>query len=271
MLFRSVRGFTQDDGHIFCTEDQIQSEVAAFDKAVREVYNDFGFTEVAVKLALRPAKRVGDDAIWDKAEAALRNALKASNQVWEELPGEGAFYGPKIEYHLKDSIGRSWQCGTMQVDFSMPLRLGAEYVSAENDRRVPVMLHRAIVGSLERFIGILIENHAGAMPTWLAPTQCIIMNISQNSAEYAEKVTQILKKQGFRAESDLRNEKITFKIRDNALQKIPYLLVVGDKESDANAVAVRARGGVDLGVMSIDDFVARLQQDVSQKVGPQPA
>jgi threonyl-tRNA synthetase len=266
-----VRGFTQDDGHIFCTEDQIQSEVAAFDTAVRAVYNDFGFTEVAVKLALRPAKRVGDDAIWDKAEAALRNALKASNQVWEELPGEGAFYGPKIEYHLKDSIGRSWQCGTMQVDFSMPLRLGAEYVSAENDRRVPVMLHRAIVGSLERFIGILIENHAGAMPTWLAPTQCTIMNISQNSAEYAEKVTQILKKQGFRAESDLRNEKITFKIRDNALQKIPYLLVVGDKESDANAVAVRARGGVDLGVMSIDDFVARLQQDVSQKVGPQPA
>ncbi|MEY5051207.1 MAG: hypothetical protein RLZZ619_1137, partial [Pseudomonadota bacterium] len=167
-----VRGFTQDDGHIFCTEDQIQSEVAAFDKAVRAVYQDFGFTEVAVKLALRPAKRVGDDAIWDKAEEALRNALKASNQEWEELPGEGAFYGPKIEYHLKDSIGRSWQCGTMQVDFSMPLRLGAEYVSADNDRKVPVMLHRAIVGSLERFIGILIENHAGAMPTWLAPTQC---------------------------------------------------------------------------------------------------
>ena len=266
-----VRGFTQDDGHIFCTEDQIQSEVAAFDQAVREVYNDFGFTEVAVKLALRPAKRVGDDAIWDKAEAALRNALKASNQEWEELPGEGAFYGPKIEYHLKDSIGRSWQCGTMQVDFSMPLRLGAEYVSADNDRKVPVMLHRAIVGSLERFIGILIENHAGAMPTWLAPTQCNVMNISGNSAEYAEKVQQILKKQGFRAELDLRNEKITFKIREHAMQKVPYLIVVGDKEAEANAVAVRARGGVDLGVMPINDFIARLQQDVSQKVGPQLA
>jgi threonyl-tRNA synthetase len=265
-----VRGFTQDDGHIFCTEDQIQSEVADFDKAVRAVYQDFGFTEVAVKLALRPAKRVGDDAIWDKAEAALRNALKSSGQEWEELPGEGAFYGPKIEYHLKDSIGRSWQCGTMQVDFSMPQRLGAEYVSADNDRQVPVMLHRAIVGSLERFIGILIENHAGAMPTWLAPTQCIVMNISGNSAEYAEKVQQILKKQGFRAEVDLRNEKITFKIREHAMQKLPYLIVVGDKEAEANAVAVRARGGVDLGVMPIEDFIARLQQDVSQKVGPQP-
>jgi threonyl-tRNA synthetase len=265
-----VRGFTQDDGHIFCTEDQIQSEVADFDKAVRAVYQDFCFTEVAVKLALRPAKRVGDDAIWDKAEDALRNALKSSGQEWEELPGEGAFYGPKIEYHLKDSIGRSWQCGTMQVDFSMPQRLGAEYVSADNDRQVPVMLHRAIVGSLERFIGILIENYAGAMPTWLAPTQCIVMNISGNSAEYAEKVQQILKKQGFRAEVDLRNEKITFKIREHAMQKVPYLIVVGDKEAEANAVAVRARGGVDLGVMPIEDFIARLQQDVSQKVGPQP-
>lgn len=264
-----VRGFTQDDGHIFCTEDQIQSEVADFDKVVRQVYNDFGFTEVAVKLALRPEKRVGDDAIWDKAEDALRAALSASGQTWEELPGEGAFYGPKIEYHLKDSIGRSWQCGTMQVDFSMPARLGAEYVAEDNSRKVPVMLHRAIVGSLERFIGILIENHAGAMPAWLAPVQAVVMNISANTAEYAQKVEQILKKQGFRVISDLRNEKITYKIREHALQKLPYLIVVGDKEQDGNTIAVRARGGVDLGVMPIDAFAARLQQEVSQKVGTQ--
>ncbi len=266
-----VRGFTQDDGHIFCTEDQIQSEVAAFDKAVRAVYDDFGFTEVEVKLALRPEKRVGDDAIWDKAEAALRGALTASGQTWEELPGEGAFYGPKIEYHLKDSIGRSWQCGTMQVDFSMPARLGAEYVSEDNSRKVPVMLHRAIVGSLERFIGILIENHAGAMPTWLSPVQAVVMNISEKTAEYAQKVEQILKKQGVRTTVDLRNEKITYKIREHALQKHPYLIVVGDKEQDGNTIAVRARGGVDLGVMTIDAFAARLQQEVSQKVGPQLA
>lgn len=261
-----VRGFTQDDGHIFCTEDQIQSEVADFDRVVREVYDDFGFTEVAVKLALRPEKRVGDDAIWDKAEDALRGALRASGQTWEELPGEGAFYGPKIEYHLKDSIGRSWQCGTMQVDFSMPARLGSEYVAEDNSRKVPVMLHRAIVGSLERFIGILIENHAGAMPTWLAPVQAAIMNISDNSAEYAKKVEQILKKQGVRTTLDLRNEKITYKIREHALQKLPYLIVVGDKESEANTIAVRARGGIDLGVMPIDAFAARLQQEVSEKV-----
>ena len=266
-----VRGFTQDDGHIFCTEDQIQSEVAAFDKAVRSVYADFGFSEVAVKLALRPAKRVGDDAIWGKAEDALRGALTASGQKWEELPGEGAFYGPKIEYHLKDSIGRSWQCGTMQVDFSMPARLGAEYVAEDNTRKVPVMLHRAIVGSLERFIGILIENHAGAMPVWLAPTQAVVLNISENSAAYAQQIQQSLKKQGFRVESDLRNEKITYKIREHALQKLPFLLVVGDKERESNTVAVRARGGVDLGVMPLEAFVARLQQDVSQKVGPEPS
>ncbi len=264
-----VRGFTQDDGHIFCTDDQIQSEVAAFDKVVREVYKDFGFTDVEVKLALRPEKRVGDDAIWDKAESALRAALSASGQTWEELPGEGAFYGPKIEYHLKDSIGRSWQCGTMQVDFSMPARLGAEYVAEDNSRKVPVMLHRAIVGSLERFIGILIENHAGAMPAWLSPVQAVVMNISANTADYALKVEQILKKQGFRVISDLRNEKITYKIREHALQKIPYLIVVGDKEQDGNTIAVRARGGVDLGVMPIDAFAARLQQEVSQKVGTQ--
>ena len=268
-----VRGFTQDDGHIFCTEDQVQSEVATFDKAVRAVYADFGFTEVVVKLALRPEKRVGTDAIWDKAENALRGALSeslgATGQTWEELPGEGAFYGPKIEYHLKDSIGRSWQCGTMQVDFSMPARLGAEYVAEDNSRQVPVMLHRAIVGSLERFIGILIENHAGAMPSWLAPIQAVVLNISENSAAYAQQIQQILKKQGFRVEADLRNEKITYKIRVHALQKVPFLLVVGDKELESNTVAVRARGGVDLGVMPLDAFVARLQQDIVQKVGPE--
>ena len=266
-----VRGFTQDDGHIFCTEDQIQSEVDAFDKLVRSVYQDFGFTEVAVKLALRPEKRVGEDVIWDKAEEALRSAIQASGQEWEELPGEGAFYGPKLEYHLKDSIGRSWQCGTVQVDFSMPGRLGAEYVAVDNSRKTPVMLHRAIVGSLERFIGILIENHAGAMPTWLSPTQAVVLNISENSAEYAQNVAQILKKQGFRVFADLRNEKITYKIRDHALQKHPYLIVVGDKERDGNLVAVRARGGVDLGVMSIEAFENRLHEDNSDKVVSGPA
>jgi len=266
-----VRGFTQDDGHIFCTEDQIQSEVAAFDKLVRSVYQDFGFTEVAVKLALRPEKRVGEDAIWDKAEEALRSAIQASGQEWEELPGEGAFYGPKLEYHLKDSIGRSWQCGTVQVDFSMPGRLGAEYVAEDNSRKIPVMLHRAIVGSLERFIGILIENHAGAMPTWLSPTHAVVLNISENSAAYAQNVAQILKKQGFRVFADLRNEKITYKIRDHALQKHPYLIVVGDKERDGNLVAVRARGGVDLGVMSIEAFENRLHEDNSDKVVSGPA
>ncbi len=261
-----VRGFTQDDGHIFCTENQIQAEVAAFDRVVRSVYQDFGFTEVMVKLALRPEKRVGADLVWDKAEEALRSAMLLSGEPWEELPGEGAFYGPKIEYHLKDSIGRSWQCGTIQVDFSMPTRLGAEYVADDNTRKAPVMLHRAIVGSLERFIGILIENHAGAMPVWLAPSQAIVMNISENSAAYAQQVAQILKKQGFRVSADLRNEKITYKIRDHALQKIPYLVVVGDKERDSNLVAVRARGGADLGPMSIEAFEKRLQEEISNKV-----
>ena len=261
-----VRGFTQDDGHIFCTENQIQAEVTAFDRVVRSVYQDFGFTEVMVKLALRPEKRVGSDLVWDKAEEALRSAMLLSGEPWEELPGEGAFYGPKIEYHLKDSIGRSWQCGTIQVDFSMPTRLGAEYVADDNTRKAPVMLHRAIVGSLERFIGILIENHAGAMPLWLAPSQAIVMNISENSAAYAQQVVQILKKQGFRVSADLRNEKITYKIRDHALQKIPYLVVVGDKERDSNFVAVRARGGADLGPMSIEAFEKRLQEEISKKV-----
>ncbi|AMP10658.1 threonine--tRNA ligase [Collimonas arenae] len=260
-----VRGFTQDDGHIFCTEEQIQEEVAIFDKLVRKVYLDFGFTEVAVKLALRPEKRVGEEEVWDKAENALREAIRASGAEWEELPGEGAFYGPKIEYHLKDSIGRSWQCGTMQVDFSMPGRLGSEYVTEDNGRKVPVMLHRAIVGSLERFIGMLIENHAGAMPLWLAPVQVVILNISDAQAEYVQNVAQTLKKQGFRVETDLRNEKITYKIRQHSLQKPPYILVVGDKERDANTVAVRARGNVDLGVMPIDVLVERLKNEVETK------
>jgi threonyl-tRNA synthetase len=260
-----VRGFTQDDGHIFCTEEQVQEEVAAFDKVVRQVYTDFGFTEVAVKLALRPEKRVGEDVVWDKAESALREAIRASGTEWEELPGEGAFYGPKIEYHLKDSIGRSWQCGTMQVDFSMPGRLGSEYVTEDNGRKVPVMLHRAIVGSLERFIGILIENHAGAMPLWLAPVQVVVLNISDAQSEYVKNVAQTLKKQGFRVETDLRNEKITYKIRQHSLQKPPYILVVGDKERDANTVAVRARGNVDLGVMPIDVLVERLRNEVETK------
>ncbi|WP_092439484.1 threonine--tRNA ligase [Collimonas sp. OK607] len=260
-----VRGFTQDDGHIFCTEEQVQDEVAAFDKLVRQVYLDFGFTEVAVKLALRPEKRVGEDDVWDKAENSLREAIRASGAEWEELPGEGAFYGPKIEYHLKDSIGRSWQCGTMQVDFSMPGRLGSEYVTEDNGRKVPVMLHRAIVGSLERFIGMLIENHAGAMPLWLAPVQVVVLNISDAQSEYVQNVAQTLKKQGFRVETDLRNEKITYKIRQHSLQKPPYILVVGDKERDANTVAVRARGNVDLGVMPIDVLVERLRNEVETK------
>jgi threonyl-tRNA synthetase len=260
-----VRGFTQDDGHIFCTEAQVQEEVAAFNKLVRAVYTDFGFHDVAVKLALRPDKRIGDDAIWDQAENALREAIRASGTEWEELPGEGAFYGPKIEYHLKDSIGRSWQCGTMQVDFSMPQRLGAEYTTEDNVPKVPVMLHRAIVGSLERFIAILIENHAGAMPLWLAPVQIMVLNISDAQAEYVEGVAKTLRKQGFRVETDLRNEKITYKIRQHSMEKPPYILVVGDKERDANTVAVRARGNVDLGVMPIDVLVERLRDEVAAK------
>ncbi|TAK91025.1 MAG: threonine--tRNA ligase [Burkholderiaceae bacterium] len=260
-----VRGFVQDDGHIFCAEEQIQSEVTAFNALVLKVYKDFGFEEVAVKLALRPQNRVGSDEVWDKSEEALRQALRASGMHWDELPGEGAFYGPKIEFHIKDSIGRSWQCGTMQVDFSMPARLGAEYVAEDNSRKVPVMLHRAVLGSLERFIGMLIEHHAGALPAWLAPVQVVVACISENQADYAEHVAQMLKKQGVRAESDLRNDKITYKIRDLSLQKFPYILVVGDKEKQAQTVAVRARGNVDLGVMPLADFMARLSGEILQR------
>lgn len=262
-----VRGFTQDDGHIFCTEDQIQSEVTAFNALVRKVYADFGFHEIAVKLALRPEKRVGSDDVWDKAELALREGLRASGLEWDELPGEGAFYGPKIEFHIKDAIGRSWQCGTIQVDFSMPQRLDAEYVGEDNARHTPVMLHRAILGSLERFIGILIENYAGALPLWLAPVQATILNISEKQTDYARHVADALRTAGFRAESDLRNEKITYKIREHSLNKLPYLIVVGDKEMAAGLVAVRTRGGQDLGQMTIEALIERLQQEVVARSG----
>jgi threonyl-tRNA synthetase len=260
-----VRGFTQDDGHIFCTDDQIEPEVTDFHLLAMKVYKDFGFAEINVKLALRPENRIGSDESWDKAEDALRAALRKCGVSWEELPGEGAFYGPKIEYHLKDSLGRPWQVGTMQVDFFMPTRLGAEYVAADNTRKIPVMLHRAIVGSLERFIGILIENHAGALPLWLAPVQIAILNISDAQADYAQNVAQNLKKQGFRVNLDLRNEKITYKIREHSVQKLPYIVVIGDKERDANTVAVRARGNVDLGVMSVDALVERLKNEAEAR------
>jgi len=253
-----VRGFTQDDGHVFCTDGQVESEVTAFHAQAMKVYADFGFTDVQVKLALRPEPRMGDDATWDKAEDALRAALRAAGVEWEELPGEGAFYGPKIEYHLKDAIGRTWQLGTMQVDFMMPARLGAEYVDEHSQKRHPVMLHRAIVGSMERFIGILIEHHAGVWPAWLAPVQAVVMNITDAQAEWADEVRKTLTNQGFRVESDLRNEKIGYKIREHTLQRVPYLLVVGDREKENGMVAVRTRGGEDLGTMSVADFAARL-------------
>lgn len=260
-----VRGFVQDDGHIFCTEAQIESEVTAFNAQVLKVYKDFGFHNVAVKLALRPEGRVGSDDIWDKSENALRAALRASGMTWDELPGEGAFYGPKIEFHIKDAIGRSWQCGTIQVDFSMPGRLGAEFVDEDNTRKVPVMLHRAILGSLERFIGILVENHAGALPLWLAPVQLAILNISESQAEYATQVAEELKKNGFRVHPDLRNEKITYKIREHSMQRLPYLLVVGDKEVASNLVAVRTRTGEDLGQMTLEALLERLSRDLAEK------
>jgi threonyl-tRNA synthetase len=260
-----VRGFTQDDGHIFCTEEQIEAEVTAFHRQAMQVYTDFGFTDIALKIALRPEKRIGSDAVWDKAEAALRAALRACGVEWEELPGEGAFYGPKIEYHMRDSIGRPWQVGTMQVDFMMPERLGAEYVDEHSQRIRPVMLHRAIVGSMERFIGVLIEHYAGAMPLWLAPVQAVVMNITDAQADYARTVAQTLTKQGFRVELDLRNEKITYKIRENALNKVPYLLVVGDQERGAGTVAVRARGNVNLGVLSLEALTQKLSQEVQSR------
>jgi threonyl-tRNA synthetase len=260
-----VRGFVQDDGHIFCTEDQILDECVTYTALLQKVYRDFGFEQLVYKVATRPEQRIGSDEIWDKSEQSLVESMRRSGVEFETLPGEGAFYGPKIEYHLKDSLGRPWQCGTMQVDFSMPERLGAEYVAEDNSRKVPVMLHRAIVGSLERFIGMLIENYAGAMPPWLAPVQAVVACISEHQAAYAEGVAQTLQKQGFRAESDLRNEKINYKIRALSLQKIPYILVVGDKEKQASTVAVRARGGADLGVIPVSEFAQRLELDVEQR------
>ena len=260
-----VRGFTQDDGHIFCTEEQIEAEVTAFHAQAMEVYDDFGFENIDVKIALRPDNRIGSEQVWDTAEEALRSALRACGVQWTELPGEGAFYGPKIEYHLTDSLGRPWQVGTMQVDFSMPERLGAEYTADDNTKKVPVMLHRAIVGSLERFIGILIENYAGALPLWLAPVQIAVLNISDAQADYTKEIAAQLRKSGYRVHADLRNEKITYKIREHSVQKLPYILVIGDKERDANTVAVRARGNVDLGVMSIDALVERLKQEIDSK------
>ena len=259
-----VRGFTQDDGHIFCTEAQIEAEVASFIELLIKVYRDFGFNEIIYKLSTRPAKRVGSDETWDVAEKALADALNNKGVPWETLPGEGAFYGPKIEFSLKDSIGRVWQCGTIQVDFSMPGRLGAEFVAEDNARHVPVMLHRAIVGSMERFLGILLENFAGALPLWLAPVQVVAMNITGNQAEYAERVVAELRQAGFRAEADLRNEKITYKIREHSLQKLPYQVILGDKEMAAQTVAVRTRKGEDLGQMPIKDFVKRLQDEAQQ-------
>lgn len=260
-----VRGFTQDDGHIFCTEDQILSECTEYTKLVQEVYKNFGFTEISYKVATRPEKRIGDDATWDKAEKALTDALDNAGIKYDILPGEGAFYGPKIEYHLKDSLGRGWQCGTIQVDFQMPGRLGAEYVAEDNSRRTPVMLHRAIIGSLERFIGMLIEHYAGALPPWLAPVQAGIANITDDQVDYAKEVEVQLRKAGLRGETDLRNGKITYKIRELSLQKLPYILVVGAKEKADGTVAVRARGGKDLGVMKVADFIKLVQEDVATK------
>ena len=260
-----VRAFTQDDGHIFCTEDQIQSEVVAFTTLLQKVYKDFGFTDIIYKLSTRPEKRIGSEQSWDRAEHALAEGLRASGCDFEYLPGEGAFYGPKIEYTLKDALGRPWQCGTIQVDPNMPERLDAEFVGEDGQRHRPIMLHRAIVGSLERFIGILIEQFAGALPVWLAPTQVCVLNISEAQAEYSTNVSKMLKNQGFRVVQDLRNEKITFKIREHSLQKLPYLLVIGDKEVAASTVAVRARGNIDLGVMSLEAFSQRILEDVTHK------
>ncbi|PPD49006.1 MAG: threonine--tRNA ligase [Methylotenera sp.] len=261
-----VRGFTQDDAHIFCTEDQVEAEVADFIQMLYKAYGDFGFNDVLVKLSTRPEKRVGADETWDKAETALANALNKNNQVFDLQPGEGAFYGPKIEFTLKDSLGRLWQCGTIQLDFNLPERLGAEYVAEDNSRQRPVMLHRAIVGSMERFIGILIENYAGAMPLWLAPVQVMVLNISESQADYVRQVVETLKQNGIRCEFDLRNEKITYKIREHSMQKMPYLLVAGEREMQAGHLAVRTRKGEDLGSMPIDALIERLKAEIEAKV-----
>ena len=256
-----VRGFVQDDAHIFCTEDQIAEETRAFNQLVMKIYRQFGFHDVSIKLSLRPEKRAGSDEIWDKAEQGLRDALTACGVTWQELPGEGAFYGPKVEYHIKDALGRSWQCGTIQLDFVLPERLDAEYVTRDNNRARPVMLHRAILGSLERFIGILIEQHAGSFPLWLAPVQMVVMNITEKQADYCREVVAQLQAAGFRAELDLRNEKIGYKIRDNSSQRYPYQIVIGDKEMENGQVAVRKKAE-DLGSLKVEDFIERLQEEL---------
>jgi threonyl-tRNA synthetase len=260
-----VRGFTQDDAHIFCTEEQIEPEVADFIVMLQKVYADFGFSDVLVKLSTRPDKRVGSDESWDVAEAALAAALDKNGLAYDLQPGEGAFYGPKIEFTLKDTLGRLWQCGTIQLDFNLPVRLGAEFVDEDNSRKPPVMLHRAILGSMERFIGILIEHHAGNFPAWLAPVQAMVLNISDKQADYAHEVVAKLRAAGIRATSDLSNNKITYKIREHSLQKLPYLLVVGDKEMETHAVSVRARGNQDLGQLGLDDLIARLKADIAAR------
>jgi len=260
-----VRGFTQDDAHIFCTEEQILDEVVSFNKMLMETYHDFGFDDIEVKLSTRPEKRVGSDAVWDQSEKALEAALKATGLAYEVQPGEGAFYGPKIEYVLRDSLNRLWQCGTIQLDFNLPVRLNAEYVDEHSNKKNPVMLHRAIVGSMERFIGILIEHYAGKFPVWLAPTQVVVMNISDAQAKYVTDVVDFLKKNDIRCESDLRNEKITYKIREHSISRIPFLLVIGDREMENKQVAVRTQQGEDLGVMSLQDFVDTLSNKILTK------
>ncbi|MFT7461131.1 MAG: threonyl-tRNA synthetase [Planctomycetota bacterium] len=259
-----ARNFTQDDAHIFCTEAQIQDEVSNFIDMLFEVYRDFGFDDIIIKLSTRPEKRVGNDEVWDKAEKALELALNNKDIEWDLQPGEGAFYGPKIEFSLKDCIGRVWQCGTIQVDFSMPERLDASYVNEDSTKQVPVMLHRAIVGSMERFIGILIENYAGAFPVWLSPIQAVVISITEKQSEYAKKVAEILKNQSFRVEVDLRNETIGLKIRDHAMQRVPYQIILGAREQDENTVAVRTREGEDLGTMSLEDLIERFNGDIAR-------
>ena len=261
-----VRGFTQDDAHIFCTEDQIKDEVKDFNGMLYKSYEDFGFKDILVVLSTRPEKRIGSDKIWDKAEKSLEDALKETGLKYEVQDGEGAFYGPKIEYVLKDSLGRLWQCGTIQLDFNLPKRLGAEYIAEDNNRKIPVMLHRAILGSMERFIAILVEHYAGLMPLWLAPIQAIILNITDSHIKYSQEIIEILRKNNIRCESDLRNEKITYKIREHSIQRIPYLLVVGDREVQNKQVAVRTQKGEDLGLMSLDDLIKRLKKDIEKKV-----
>ena len=260
-----VRSFVQDDAHIFCTEDQIQTEAVTFIDLLHQVYEDFGFKDLTYKLATRPANRIGADEVWDRAEGALAQSLDSRQLPWEEKKGEGAFYGPKIEFTLKDSIGRNWQCGTLQVDFSMPGRLGATYIAQDGSKQVPVMLHWAIFGSLERFIGILIEEHAGQFPAWLAPTQAVLMNITDTQADYVTRAGEFLRNQGFRVETDLRNEKVGFKIREHTLQRVPYLLVAGDREAGSNSLAVRTRSGKDLGVMSLDMLAGKLDREVASR------